>query len=133
MQITFQIYEREAACNESVKHVSCTLRTKYTNSTLLGLIYEEENSTMKFCSHSADSVQCAENLTYSLQCEEDIETVTDCIYKTAHFWTFVLFMSIGTIGFNVVNSISDAICFDVIGEYGHTKFCHKPCCLISRR
>jgi hypothetical protein len=25
-------------------------------------------------------------------------------------------MSIGTIGFNVINSISDAICFDVIGK-----------------
>lgn len=106
-----QIFQKEEACNGSVKHVSCVLRTNYTNSTIAGVIYEEA----KFCSTSKDDSRLC-NLTYDLHCEEDIEAVTDCIYKTVNFWAFVVLMSVGTIGFNVVNSITDAICFDVIGK-----------------
>ncbi|XP_064212553.1 major facilitator superfamily domain-containing protein 6-A [Tribolium castaneum] len=32
------------------------------------------------------------------------------------FWSFIMLMSVGTIGFNIVNSISDAICFDVVDD-----------------
>lgn len=32
------------------------------------------------------------------------------------FWSFVLLMCIGTIGFNVSNCVSDAVCFDMLGE-----------------
>nr|CAD7401115.1 unnamed protein product [Timema cristinae] len=42
----------------------------------------------------------------------------DCLYGTPAFWGFVLLMSLGTIGFNVANSVSDAICFDVLGSGG---------------
>ncbi|XP_044257866.1 major facilitator superfamily domain-containing protein 6-A [Tribolium madens] len=49
---------------------------------------------------------------------KDVEIYAGCLYKSISFWSFVILMSIGTIGFNVVNSISDAICFDVIGEDG---------------
>ncbi|RZC41121.1 MFS 1 domain containing protein, partial [Asbolus verrucosus] len=58
------------------------------------------------------------NLTCDLMCEEDLETDNNCIYKSLGFWCFVIFMCVGTIGFNVVNSITDAICFDVIGDEG---------------
>lgn len=34
--------------------------------------------------------------------------------STSTFWTFVILMSLGTIGFNVANCVSDAICFDVL-------------------
>lgn len=78
------------------------------------MVYKE-NGEVKFCGSSEDDEHLC-NLTYDLQCEEDTEAVTACIYKTGNFWAFVLLMSIGTIGFNVVNSISDAICFDVIGK-----------------
>uniref|UniRef100_A0A1B0GBJ0 Major facilitator superfamily associated domain-containing protein n=1 Tax=Glossina morsitans morsitans TaxID=37546 RepID=A0A1B0GBJ0_GLOMM len=46
----------------------------------------------------------------------------NCIYGTTTFWLFVLFLCAGTIGFNVTNSISDAICFDMLGETEETKY-----------
>lgn len=39
-----------------------------------------------------------------------------CFYGTWTFWTYVLLMCIGTIGFNVCNCVSDATCFDMLGE-----------------
>lgn len=80
------------------------------------MVYKENETETKFCSVDTQDDGYLCNLTYRLQCEEDIEAATSCIYKTGNFWAFVLLMSIGTIGFNVVNSITDAICFDVIGE-----------------
>lgn len=42
--------------------------------------------------------------------------------SSATFWIFVIFMCCGTIGFNVTNSISDAICFDMLGETAEHKY-----------
>lgn len=42
--------------------------------------------------------------------------------KPATFWTFVILMCLGTIGFNVANCISDAVCFDMLGESGNMKY-----------
>lgn len=44
------------------------------------------------------------------------------IYSSASFWLFVLLMSLGTINFNVGNCVSDAICFDVLGENQEMKY-----------
>lgn len=52
---------------------------------------------------------------------EDAEAAS-CFYKTWIFWTFVVLTYLGTIGFNVGNSISDAICFDVLGEERQMKY-----------
>ncbi|XP_069964549.1 major facilitator superfamily domain-containing protein 6 [Bactrocera oleae] len=60
----------------------------------------------------------ADNIT----CHFASELQTDCIYRNATFWLFVVFMCLGTIGFNVVNSISDAICFDMLGESEEGKY-----------
>uniref|UniRef100_A0A1B0C8B2 Major facilitator superfamily (MFS) profile domain-containing protein n=1 Tax=Lutzomyia longipalpis TaxID=7200 RepID=A0A1B0C8B2_LUTLO len=38
------------------------------------------------------------------------------------FWTFVVLMCVGTIAFNVINSLSDAVCFDVLGESQEMKY-----------
>lgn len=38
------------------------------------------------------------------------------------FWTFVILTYLGTIGFNVGNSISDAVCFDVLGDENQMKY-----------
>lgn len=38
-----------------------------------------------------------------------------CLYTSLTFWMFIILMSLGNIGFNVGNSISDAICFDILG------------------
>uniref|UniRef100_A0A1B6E218 Major facilitator superfamily associated domain-containing protein n=1 Tax=Clastoptera arizonana TaxID=38151 RepID=A0A1B6E218_9HEMI len=43
---------------------------------------------------------------------------TDSLYYSGTFWTFTLFMSLGSIGYNVANSVSDAICFDMLGDGG---------------
>ncbi|XP_030387942.1 major facilitator superfamily domain-containing protein 6 [Scaptodrosophila lebanonensis] len=45
-----------------------------------------------------------------------------CIYGSSSFWLFVVMLFIGTIGFNVTNSISDAICFDMLGEAEESKY-----------
>ncbi|XP_076650977.1 major facilitator superfamily domain-containing protein 6 [Halictus rubicundus] len=45
-----------------------------------------------------------------------------CLYTSITFWGFILLMSLGNIGFNVCNSISDAICFDVLGEGGQMSY-----------
>ena len=45
-----------------------------------------------------------------------------CFYKTWTFWSYVVLTYLGTIGFNVGNSISDAICFDVLGEENQMKY-----------
>lgn len=44
------------------------------------------------------------------------QSLGNCFYATMTFWSFVVLMCIGTIGFNVTNSVSDAICFDVLGD-----------------
>lgn len=41
---------------------------------------------------------------------------SDCLYQSRTFWMFVILMCLGTIGFNVTNCISDAICFDILGN-----------------
>ena len=37
------------------------------------------------------------------------------LYKSTHFWLFCLFVSLGLIGFNVVNTASDTLCFNALG------------------
>lgn len=49
----------------------------------------------------------------------------NCIYTSVTFWGFVLLMSLGNIGFNVSNCISDAICFDVLGKWTVKIFVHR--------
>lgn len=39
-----------------------------------------------------------------------------CFYWSRTFWLFVILNCIGTIGFNVSNCVSDATCFDMLGE-----------------
>lgn len=47
---------------------------------------------------------------------DDKQTLGSCYYGTLTFWLFTILMCLGTIGFNVTNSVSDAICFDMLGE-----------------
>lgn len=44
------------------------------------------------------------------------------VYQSTTFWMFVVLMSLGTINFNVGNCVSDAICFDVLGENQEMKY-----------
>lgn len=58
---------------------------------------------------------------FTCRTSQDTEAPS-CFYKTWVFWAFVVFTYLGTIGFNVGNSISDAICFDVLGEENEMKY-----------
>lgn len=49
-------------------------------------------------------------------------TTEDLSYNSSTFWMFVVLMSLGTINFNVGNCVSDAICFDVLGENGEMRY-----------
>lgn len=39
----------------------------------------------------------------------------ELLFKTSQFWIFIALLSMGSIGFNVVNSATDAICFNILG------------------
>lgn len=55
----------------------------------------------------------------SIRCplrHDDMEIQTSCLLSNYAFWVFVVLFSIGGIAFNVTNSLSDAICFDVLGK-----------------
>lgn len=54
----------------------------------------------------------------SIRCipDDNSETFGNCFYWTPTFWIFVILMCTGTIGFNVSNCVSDATCFDMLGE-----------------
>lgn len=53
-----------------------------------------------------------------IQCipDDSNESFGGCFYWTPTFWLFVILMCTGTIGFNVSNCVSDATCFDMLGE-----------------
>ncbi|CAL1674196.1 unnamed protein product [Lasius platythorax] len=61
---------------------------------------------------------CQEQITNNCNATCDNFEDTHCLYTSITFWGFVLLMSLGNIGFNVSNCISDAICFDILGEGG---------------
>lgn len=63
-------------------------------------LYDTEKLTNKSC---------------KLICQIDETTAPDCVVGSVTFWTFVLCLCFGTIGFNVTNSATDATCFDILG------------------
>ncbi|KAJ3627703.1 hypothetical protein MTP99_015061 [Tenebrio molitor] len=64
----------------------------------------------RLCALPSSHLQ-SEDLNCDLTCTEQ---PAPNLYKTLTFWAFIIFISVATIGFNVVNSISDAVCFDVV-------------------
>ncbi|XP_065170842.1 major facilitator superfamily domain-containing protein 6 [Atheta coriaria] len=116
-------------CNNSTIEMICTCAIDPVNHIELPLtrhiadnliLNQTEN---KYCTSANLTAVCGG---YSKECQwkcvENTESNSSCLYKTWQFWYFIILMSIGMIGFNVTNSISDAICFDVIGdEYDYGK------------
>ncbi|XP_043488345.1 major facilitator superfamily domain-containing protein 6 [Polistes fuscatus] len=99
------------------KNVTCRwICDNENNSSFLRM--NEEESSNAFCMIDSTKISnCSinnNNCTTSNIILED----TYNLYKTITFWSFILLMSLGNIGFNISNSISDAICFDVLGEGG---------------
>lgn len=78
-----------------------------------------DNPLFQLCLYNVDQIS---NKTCDLVCRIDETFVPDCVTGTATFWMFVCFMCLGTIGFNVTNSATDATCFDILGKliYNHS-------------
>lgn len=86
------------------------------------------NGLFEFCSTNQTYINDTFNQQHQIcdfECFHYPETDIDCVSGTNTFWIFVFLMCIGTIGFNVTNSISDAICFDVLGNFS----CLNSTCL----
>ncbi|KAJ8983003.1 hypothetical protein NQ317_014299 [Molorchus minor] len=107
-------------CNNLTSKVNCTSQCFQKPSVFLLSSMNSNNYSSqhyRLCSLYNKTVELNTTLSCDINCKEDIENDSNgCLYKSFTFWSFILLMSLGTIGFNVANSISDAICFDVIGE-----------------
>ncbi|XP_047365966.1 major facilitator superfamily domain-containing protein 6 isoform X1 [Vespa velutina] len=80
-----------------------------------------EESSNAFCFIDVTKVNnCVINNNNNNNCTKTSLVLEDNynLYISMTFWSFVLLMSLGNIGFNISNCISDAICFDVLGEGG---------------
>ncbi|KAG5881531.1 hypothetical protein JTB14_008457 [Gonioctena quinquepunctata] len=110
----------EQDCYSNTTRVICNSGCFTKSATFLLNYVETTNSSLqyKLCHLQNDTMGGKINNTFScdIRCTEDMENSNNCFYKSLTFWSFIILMSLGSIGFNVVNSISDAICFDVIGD-----------------
>ncbi|KAK9870861.1 hypothetical protein WA026_009819 [Henosepilachna vigintioctopunctata] len=80
----------------------------------------EDPENISIC--SARQELNAEILASTFKCRKLPEVSIDLLSESLSFWFFIAQLSIGTVAFNVINSISDAVCFDVIGdEYDYGK------------
>ncbi|KAL3267433.1 hypothetical protein HHI36_011560 [Cryptolaemus montrouzieri] len=80
-----------------------------------------QNVSFQLCATDID-IQAGSSQLCEFKCRDTSDVPNDIILKSLSFWFFVASLSIGTIAFNVANSISDAVCFDVIGdEYDYGK------------
>ncbi|XP_011164629.1 major facilitator superfamily domain-containing protein 6 [Solenopsis invicta] len=113
-----------ALCN-GTKDTTCHWVCKDTNfSTKLSFNAIKKEAVI------SPNTTCLLNINETLSCQNDVTKISNCnvtcdefednncLYTSITFWGFVLLMSLGNIGFNVSNCISDAICFDVLGEGG---------------
>lgn len=95
----------------------CRLRTFTCIDDVLKLqgdvLLNESGHIVRVCVPNYDDKICGREHRFS--CIEDYGINRKCLYNSWEFWYFILLMSIGTVAFNIINSISDAICFDVIG------------------
>lgn len=77
--------------------------------------YYSSNINFDLCLAEA-GVALIGNKSCTVECRPDVDRQPDCVLGTATFWWFVCLMCVGTIGFNVANCVSDATCFDMLGE-----------------
>ncbi|CAG9836968.1 unnamed protein product [Diabrotica balteata] len=119
----------EENCSNVTKRLICTSNCyEYPQPFLVETSNSSSFEQEQLCQLETITVLIEPNITNSsdnschLKCHQDFENGHDCLYKQLTFWVYVIFMCVGSVGFNVVNSISDAICFDVIGqEYDYGK------------
>lgn len=100
-------------CLTDYQIVECESECINNNSSYIGFISSTDSiEPLQLCIDSMYDSIFIENITCpTIKCKPG-----GCIYTTLSFWCFVFFMSLGTIGFNVSNCVSDAACFDVLGD-----------------
>ncbi|KAJ3666481.1 hypothetical protein Zmor_001922 [Zophobas morio] len=107
------------ACSKTVFPVVCNSSCLPKSLVLMASV-KNEQSLYQLC--LTPETHFLANLSKcSFVCVEDPD---NGLYSSFTFWSFIIFMSVGTIGFNVVNSISDAICFDIVEDqssYGNQR------------
>ncbi|XP_011312345.1 major facilitator superfamily domain-containing protein 6 [Fopius arisanus] len=106
-------------CNTTIQRFYVTIKLTDLDGMHLTphCIVEGESDTKEI-----DPSICLSTPGCSINCpirHDDMEIDSSCLLRSSSFWIFVLLFSLGSIGFNVTNSISDAICFDVLGAGGH--------------
>ncbi|KOC59868.1 Major facilitator superfamily domain-containing protein 6-B, partial [Habropoda laboriosa] len=96
-------------------HWSCT-----NKNFSMSIQFQAINEKVNFSSNSTCIIDKNATLycTHSSNCNVTCDNFENkhCLYTSVTFWGFVFLMSLGNIGFNVGNSISDAICFDILGK-----------------
>ncbi|CAO1413035.1 unnamed protein product [Diamesa serratosioi] len=102
-------------------HLNDSTNNLKLNLTNINLVQVHNES---YLCHSLNMTIYLNDVQQTIQCDRsEIETETPyCFYKSWVFWLFVTLTYLGTIGFNVGNCISDAICFDVLGEDQQMKY-----------
>ncbi|RZC43211.1 MFS 1 and/or Nuc H symport domain containing protein [Asbolus verrucosus] len=110
--------QRESECINQTTQVICSSNCLQESTTFLAVTLSTNFSFQQHKICILTNVTGWKNSTCDISCNEDVDNHNNCVYKSFTFWGFVIFMFIGTTAFNVINSITDAICFDIIGDEG---------------
>lgn len=101
-------------------NISCDPSTTYTGFIVSVQNKTKNNDALELClDPSSNNYESFQNKACQFQCNiptDRDQSFGSCFYQTTTFWIFVVLFCLGIIGFNVTNSVSDATCFDVLGE-----------------
>ncbi|XP_033342281.1 major facilitator superfamily domain-containing protein 6 isoform X2 [Megalopta genalis] len=107
------------------KYTTCHWNCTNNNFSVL-IQFEEIEGEVSFTENNTclTDTNAVSHCSKSDNCKVSCDNFNDkhCLYTSITFWGFIILMSLGNIGFNVCNSISDAICFDVLGEGGQMSY-----------
>lgn len=121
LNICFKLQNNQTVPNQDSSNFNCSL-------TVNNRINVDMNLTRGLTNHiSLEKCSIISQIDLSMLCKSKTQETFDIVcepihkdpyylYKTVSFWTFVFLVALGSIGYNVANSISDAICFDVLGK-----------------
>lgn len=107
------MYNDTTICSR-LKTATCSSSLEPENDIFIYYKVNTDNDQIELLCSYSNETKCNNDLNYT--CKENEEIDHNCLYLAWEFWTFIILMSLGTIAFNVGNSVSDAICFDVIGK-----------------
>lgn len=105
MLIYFQFDEKSDLCAD-ILNVNCIAN----DSSFTGMISKISDKIIMKTS-TCDLISISE-----ATCKLSAEPYADCFYQSFSFWMFVVLVFCGMIAFNVSYCLSDAICFDILGD-----------------